>query len=301
MIKEKQKGLTAILIANTIFGLNIPVTKVLVAQWMTPMSYTATRMIFGMFAFWCIGFFLKKEKVKRPDLLIILIGGLMGYLGTQFLFSQSLKYTSPVIYALLMALTPVVVLLLSAIFLKELIPLKKILGIIISISGAALIILLGTNNGVSGTNNLLGITYAVLCVLAYSGYLVITRTISIKYKPVTIAKWMFLISAIVVFPFSFDGIERQKIFTSETTWQAISLIGFALLFSTTLAFFLMPYALKRLEASTVSIFMNVQPIVASVVAIFVGQDKLTWEKPIAVILVLAGVYLVTKTNRRKTS
>lgn len=56
----------------------------------------------------------------------------------------------------------------------------------------------------------------------------------------------------------------------------------------------MPYSLKRLEASTVSIFMNIQPIVASAVAIVVGQDFLTWDKPFAIFLVLTGVLLVSQ-------
>jgi len=296
--KEKQQGLIAILMANTMFGLNIPVTKALMAGWMTPMGYTATRMIFGAIVFWGIGSFLKREKVKGKDLFVMLLGGLIGYMGTQLLFSQSLKYTSPVIFALLMALTPVVVLLLSAIFLKEAIPVRKVIGIGMSVSGAALIILLGTNAGTAGTNNLLGIFFALLCVLAYSVYLVITRKISIKYQPVTIAKWMFLISAALSMPFGFSEFHNQKIYTTEVTGLAIALLVFALLFSSVLAFFLMPYALKRLEASTVSIFMNWQPIVASILAIIVGQDTLTWDKPFAVVLVLTGVYLVTK---QKTS
>lgn len=301
MDKEKQQGLIAILGANTIFGLNIPVTKALVAGWMTPMGYTATRMIFGALLFWAVGSFLKKEKVRGGDLLVMLLGGLIGYIGTQFLFSQSLKFTSPVIFALLIALTPVVVLLLSAVFLKEAIPLRKIAGIVISVSGAALIILLGSNSDVTGENNLLGIIFALLCVLAYSTYLVLTRKISVKYQPLTVAKWMFLVSAVVALPMGLTGFQDQKIFSGETTAMAISLLAFALLFSTTIAFFLMPYALKRLEASTVSIFMNWQPIVASVVAIIAGQDTLTWDKPIAVMLVLTGVYLVTRQKKTAVS
>jgi drug/metabolite transporter (DMT)-like permease len=186
-----------------------------------------------------------------------------------------------------------VVLLLSAIFLKEVIPVRKIIGIAMSVSGAALIILLGGNAGTSGTNNALGLFFALLCVLAYSVYLILTRTISIKYAPVNVAKWMFLISAVISMPFGISEFDSQKIYTADTTALAISLLVFALLFSSVLAFFLMPYALKRLEASTVSIFMNWQPIVASILAIVVGQDTMTWDKPIAVILVLTGVYLVT--------
>lgn len=294
MKKEKQQGVVAILLANIIFGLNIPVTKSLIADWMTPMGYTMTRMFFGAMIFWIIASLQKPEKVQRKDLLIMLVGGLIGFLGTQFLFSLSLKFTTPVIFSLLMALTPVVVLLLSAVFLKEVVPRQKSLGIALSITGATLIILLGGTQGEVGSNNTLGIIFALICVFFYSGYLMLTRKISVKYQPTTIAKWMFLFSALVLLPFSFSGLQNQKIYSNETTAFAISLLAFALLFSTTIAFFLMPYALKRLEASTVSIFMNLQPVVASVVAIAVGQDALTWDKPLAVILVITGVYLVTK-------
>lgn len=267
---------------------------------MTPMGYTATRMIFGALVFWGIGAFLRREKVRGKDLLIVLLGGLIGFMGTQLLFSQSLRYTSPVIFALLMALTPVVVLLLSFIFMKETIPFRKVIGIGMSVSGAVLIISLGTEGRAAGTNNLLGIFFALLCVLAYSVYMIITRKISIKYQPVTVAKWMFLISAALSIPFGISEFQSQKIYTAETTGQAISLLVFALLFSSLLAFFLMPYALKRMEASTISIFMNWQPIVASILAIIVGQDILTWDKPFAVLLVLTGVYLVTKQRTTET-
>ncbi|SDR01769.1 DMT family transporter [Flagellimonas zhangzhouensis] len=302
MLKERQQGLVAILTANIIFGLNTPVTKELMDHWMSPIGYTITRMFFGAALFWLVGLFLKSEKVDKKDMWTMIIGGLMGFIGTQLLFSQALEYTTPVIYSLLMALTPVVVLILSAIFLKEGIPSRKILGIIISISGAGLIIYLSGSGGPTGSNNGLGILLAILCVFCYAGYLTLTRKISMKYNPITIAKWMFLVSAIAALPLTFNGgLEHQEIYSESGTVWAYSLLLFSLLFSTTLAFFLMPYALKRLEASTASIFMNLQPIVASVVAIAVGQDRLTWDKPLAAFLVILGVYLVTYKKRKEVA
>ncbi|RSK39059.1 DMT family transporter [Mangrovimonas spongiae] len=298
-MRERQQGLLAILTANTIFGLNIPVTKALMDNWMTPLGYTITRMFFGVLIFWLISLFLKKERVNKKDFPIIFIGGLMGFVGTQFLFSQALEYTTPVIFSLLMALTPVVVLVLSTIFLKEAISIKKVLGILLSISGAILIIVLNNTESNLSTNQFLGILFSLMCVFCYAGYLVLTRKVSMKYRPVTIAKWMFLVSALVAFPFSFQELNHQAIYTNEATVMSYLFLVFALLFSTTLAFFLMPYALKRLEASTVSIFMNLQPIIASVVAMIVGQDVFTWDKPLAVILVVIGVYMVTHKKKSK--
>ena len=99
-------------------------------------------------------------------------------------------------------------------------------------------------------------------------------------------------------PFSFAELPQQRIYSADATLTAYALLGFALIFSTTIAFFLMPVGLKRLEASTVSIFMNLQPIVASVVALAVGQDVFSWDKPVAAALVVTGVYLVTTRPRR---
>lgn len=292
MTKDKFIGIFAAISANTIFGLNIPVTKTLVAHWMTPVGYTMTRMFFGTLVFWTLSSFFKREKVADRDLIIVMIGGLLGYLGTQFLFSQSLKYTTPVIFALLIALTPVAALLLSAVFLKETVSRRKVAGIVLSNAGAFWVILEGGGFG-TGTNNFLGILLVLLCAFFYAGYMVLTRKVATKYSPVTIAKWMFLVSALALLPLSPSEMSGQKIFSQEGTLLAFSFLGFALLFSTVLAFFFMPLALKKLEASTVSIFMNLQPIVASVVAIGIGQDTFTWDKSLAAVLVLSGVYLVS--------
>ena len=293
MITDKQQVILAIISANVIFGLNTPVTRSLMSHWMTPIGYTTSRMLFGTLAFWLIGLCLKKEKVAGKDTVVMLVGGLLGFFGIQFLFSQSLRYTTPVVFSLLMALTPVTVLLISAVFLKESVTGRKVLGILLSVFGACLIIISSYHHAEKGSDNSLGILFAILCVLCYSGYLVLTRKISGKYHSVTIAKWMFAFSALLVLPFSFSELHTQRIYSQEATILAISLLSFALLFSTTLAFFLMPVGLKRLEASTVSIFMNLQPLVASVVAIAIGQDMFSWNKPLATLFVLGGVFLVT--------
>ena len=298
MHKAKQQGLAAALSANIIFGLNIPVTRSLVTEWMTPMGYTITRMFFGAAIFWLIGAVLREDQVRRKDLWVMLGGGLMGFLGTQLFFSQALQYTTPVVFSLLMALAPVVVLLLSSVFLKEKIPMRKVLGILISIVGAVLIIWQSSSSPSGGKNDALGILFALLCVLCFAGYLVLTRKISVRYQPVSIAKWMFLFSALAAMPFSYSGLQHQLVYSSQATTEAYGLLAFALLMSTTLAFFLMPIGLKYLEASTVSIYMNLQPVVASGVAILIGQDIFTWDKPLAAALVIIGVMVVTTQRSR---
>jgi drug/metabolite transporter (DMT)-like permease len=292
MQQHKYNAHFAIVAANIIFGLNIPVTKSLIANWLTPTGYTFTRMLFGTIVFWIVGLFLPKEKVMVKDLFVFAIGGFFGFVATQFLFASALRFTTPVYFSLIMSLTPVLVLVLSVLFMKETTTSLKIIGTLLSILGAFLIIIQSTKSGL-GSNNLLGIGLSVLSALSYAIYLLVTGNISVKYKPVTVVKYMFFFSLLMILPFGFTSFSTQKMFSSEVTTVAIMQLSFALLFSTVLAFFLMPIALSKLKASTVSIYMNLQPLTASIVAIVIGQDTFSWDKPLTAVLVIAGVYLVT--------
>ncbi|MGO3184391.1 MAG: DMT family transporter [Aequorivita sp.] len=300
-MNKQLQGHLSIISANIIFGLSIPITKMLIDNWVTPSSYTFMRLAVGAIIFWGIGAFVKKEKVSRRDLFTIAIGGFFGFVATQLLFAIALQYTTPVYFSLIMALTPILVLLMSIFFLKELFTKNKIIGVVLSIGGAALIILNGGSSALA-TNNKLGIILSFLAALSYGIYMIVTKDVSVKYKPITVIKWSFLFSAMMLLPFEITAIPKQAIFTAKATLNSYLLLIFCLVFITALGFLLMPMGLKYIKATTASIYMNFQPIVASVVAIVVGQDAFSWEKPMAAVLVIAGVIFVSyKPNNKSRS
>ncbi|MDR2150192.1 MAG: DMT family transporter [Spirochaetaceae bacterium] len=298
MNAESIKGHFAAIITNVIFGLNIVITKSLLSAWMTPLGYTTTRMLFGLMVFWLIALFIKKEKVERNDLVVIAFGGLLGMALTQTSFSIGISLITPVTWSLIVALNPIGVLLLSILFLKETVSIKKVIGILIGISGALLIIIKNGEGNMSA-NNFLGICLAFFSVLSYASYIVITRKTSAKYMPTTIMKWMFLSSALVIVPFGIPELSEQRLYSSAITIVPVLQLGFALLFSSLLAFFLMPVALKRIKATTTSIYINLQPLVSSLASLILGQDTFTWDKPLALLLIIGGIVMVTNEPRRK--
>ena len=75
---------------------------------------------------------------------------------------------------------------------------------------------------------------------------------------------------------------------------------FIVLGATPLGYFLFPFSMKYLQATTVSIYTNLQPVIASFVAIILGQDVLTWDKPVAGVLVLLSAYIVTVVTAKDT-
>lgn len=298
MQNQKLKGHAAIFLANTIFGLGVPVSKALLDSWVTPMGYMASRSFFAAIIFWLIACFLPKEHVERKDLMVILFGGLLGFVISQSLTAWALDFTTPVYFSLIAALTPVGVMLMAALFIGEKITWIKVLGVILGIVGALLMLVKGWQAG-AGKNDVLGIFLAILSVLTWAIYLIVTRKVSQKYSSVTQMKWVFLISAIVTVPIAMPEFGAQALYSSAVNWEGIAEMAFLVLGATVLGYFLIPVAMKTLHATTVSIYTNLQPIVASMVAIFVGQDFLSWDKIIAAALVLLSAYIVTNATGEK--
>lgn len=298
MQNQKLKGHAAIFLANTIFGLGVPVSKALLDSWVTPMGYMASRSFFAAIIFWLIACFLPKEHVERKDLMVILFGGLLGFVISQSLTAWALDFTTPVYFSLIAALTPVGVMLMAALFIGEKITWIKVLGVILGIVGALLMLVKGWQAG-AGKNDVLGIFLAILSVLTWAIYLIVTRKVSQKYSSVTQMKWVFLISAIVTVPIAMPEFDAQALYSSAVNWEGIAEMAFLVLGATVLGYFLIPVAMKTLHATTVSIYTNLQPIVASMVAIFVGQDFLSWDKIVAAALVLLSAYIVTNASGEK--
>lgn len=307
-MKDKIKGHSAVLLANVIFGLAVPMSAFLLAPasgvdgqpWMGPLGYIATRCFFAAIIFWAIQCFLPKENVERKDLWTIILGGVMGFAVSQTFTAWSLYYANPVYFSFVGALCPIAVMLGAWITLGERITGVKTVGVALGILGALLMVYMSaTGQSADGINNLLGLGFALLSLLTWVIYLLITRKVSQKYSSVTQMKWTFLASAIIMVPLTAMMEGPQLLYTSACTWQAASATAFVVLLATVLGYFMIPYAMKFINATTVSIYTNLQPVVASIVAFSIGQAMLTWDKPVAGVLVLLSAYLVTLEPKKK--
>ena len=298
MDNKKLQGHAAVLTANVIFGLGVPVTKLLLDHWVTPMGYMASRSLFAAIIFWVISIFMPKEKVARKDLVVILLGGLLGFVVSQTLTAECLKFTTPVYYSIIAKLCPIATMLMAALFLGEKINGLKTVGVVLGIVGA-LIMVFANQTLSSGSNDLLGISFGFLSLATWVAYLLITRKVSQKYSAVTQMKWVFLISAVVTVPIAWGGLDDNALYTAAWGWDGVAEMAFIVVFATVLGYFAIPFAMRYLSATTVSVYTNLQPVVASVVAFAIAQDTLTWDKPVAGVLVLLSAYIVTTAQMKK--
>lgn len=297
MDKHKIEGHSAVLLANVIFGLGVPVTKLLLDEWVSPMAYMATRCMGAAAIFWVISLFMPRERVERRDLLVIMGGGLLGFVVSQTLTAWALHFTTPVYFSIIATLTPVATMVCAALLIGERLSLRGALGVAIGVVGALLMVMVGWQGG-SGMNDLLGIGLAVLSLLTWAVYLIITRKVSVKYTAVTQMKWVFLVSTLAVLPFSWTDLQASRLYSSQWAWSGVAEMAFIVVFATVAGFFAIPFALRYLKTTTVSVYTNLQPIVASLVAIAIGQDLLSWDKPVSLALVLLSAWIVTNSQQK---
>lgn len=297
MDKHKIEGHSAVLLANVIFGLGVPVTKLLLDEWVSPMAYMATRCMGAAAIFWLISLFMPRERVERRDLLVIMGGGLLGFVVSQTLTAWALHFTTPVYFSIIATLTPVATMVCAALLIGERLSLRGALGVAIGVVGALLMVMVGWQVG-SGMNDLLGIGLAVLSLLTWAVYLIITRKVSVKYTAVTQLKWVFLVSTLAVLPFSWTDLQASRLYSSQWAWSGVAEMAFIVVFATVAGFFAIPFALRYLKTTTVSVYTNLQPVVASFVAIAIGQDLLSWDKPVSLALVLLSAWIVTNSQQK---
>jgi drug/metabolite transporter (DMT)-like permease len=190
---------------------------------------------------------------------------------------------------------PIVTMIVAAIYLKEPITNKKVLGIFVGAMGA-LILILSSQAASGGNRNLIGDLLCLVAQISFSIYLTVFKGLSQQYSAVTINKWMFVYASICYIPFSYYDI-------STIQWASISTVAiiqvlYVVLGGSFLAYLCIMTAQKLLRPTVVSMYNYMQPIVATIAAIIMGIGSFGWQKGLAIALVFLGVYIVTQSKSK---
>ena len=273
-------------------GLSIPIIKILLGEWLTPSGYMMLRSAGVLVLFLVVQCFMPREKIALRDLGIIALGSFLGFVVAQYAAAISLQYTTPVYFSMTYFMSPIVTMFLAALLLHESISLRKTGGVILSIAGAA-VLLINAPTNTSGQNHLLGVSLAFFSLINTSLFIISMRSVAAKYNPIVQTKWLFFFAFIFISPVGFNQISEQKLLSSAWEWSGVLCMLYIIVLATFASYTLMPFAMRKLNATTVSVYFNVQPLVASLAAIAIGQDTFKIEQPIAAIFVLIGAYIVS--------
>ena len=280
----------ALLGANLIYAINYSFAKDVMPDFIMPSGFILLRVIGALLLFALSYFLFVKEKVERKDIFRLAICGVFGVAINQLLFFEGLNLTTPINAAIVMTTNPILVIFLSFLIIKEPITFNKSAGILLGLVGASILILKGGSIDFS-SNYQIGNLFVFINAVSYGLYLVIVKPMMEKYNPITVMFYVFGFGLLYVIPFGFSNLADVKwaIIPSNIYWE----IAFVVVCTTFIAYLLNSSALKQLSPSTVSIYIYLQPILATLFAIFWGSDSLDGQKIIAAILIFLGVYLVS--------
>lgn len=302
LIKNTTKAHLALLGANIIYGANYIIAKGVMPDKIGPSAFVFLRILCAGLLFWLVKSFVK-VKVNKKDLGVLALCGLLGVATNQLFFFHGLNLTSPIDASIIITSIPVMVLLFSAIILKEHITKQKIIGIVIGGIGALLLVWYGKNS--AGTSSILGNLFIFINVCSYALYLVFVKPLMSKYNPITIISWVFLFGFIWMFPIGIQDVLNTNF--EAFTMQTYMTIAFVIIGTTFLAYLFNIYALTYVSPSVTSSYVYIQPVVSfvmvSIYAYTFGNTMYTQDidtiKIMSCLLVIIGVYMVSKKPKLK--
>ncbi|MDC6385233.1 DMT family transporter [Flagellimonas taeanensis] len=294
-MSKRTLAILAAIGATTIYGINHTVAKGVMPTYVKPFGFIMLRVTGAALLFWIISLFGPKEKIEKRDWLRVLACSILGMVINMLSFFKGLQLSTPINSAVLVTITPIFVVILSALFLSERITLNKGLGVFLGFAGALGLILFGAEIRQDAPNIPLGNFLFVVNATSYGAYLIVVKTLIEKYHPFTLMKWLFTIAVIINLPITLP--EVLEIEWSTMPLWAYGSVVFVVIGTTFLTYLFNVFALTELKASTISAFMYMQPLVGIIYALLSGKDHLTLVKIVATAFVLVGVYLASKRQK----
>ena len=256
------KGNLFILIATIFFGVNIPVVKFLIPQWMSSFDVTIFRLCGG-----CVLF-----------------------------FNLSLRYANPIDVSIIMTLPPVFVIIINMLFRHARPSIGEIAGVIIAFAGAAAVIM-AKHPDQKASDALLGNMLALASALCYAIYLVVLEGPTHRYRPISMLRWVFLAASLPAL-FLVGSLPDVAIFHAHTPAGPWLMLAFVVVCPTFLSYLLVNPAIKLIGSELVSIYQYLVPVVAAIASVCMHIATLHTIQIIAMAVIIGGMLL---TNHAKKS
>ncbi|MEL6559639.1 MAG: DMT family transporter [Bacteroidota bacterium] len=279
----------ALLTVGLIYAGAYSIAKIALGGYVPPFGFALLRVFFATIVLSIVHALTVKEKVTdKKDLWLLAKCGLFGAALNQLLFLKGLSLTTAVNSSIIMTLIPVMVLIFSFLLLGENVGWRKVMGIVLALIGA--VILLYKDDFGLSNDTLMGDLLNFLNAASYALYLVLVKPLMKKYHSLTVIKWVFIFSFIFVLPFGFsDILAIEWVNFTPAIWGSVA---YVILAATILVYWLNVVTLKYVSPAIVGVYIYLQPLFATVIAIFAFGESFQLKQLLATLLIFAGVYFV---------
>jgi Predicted permeases len=238
----------------------------------------------------------------KPWYKVLLLAS-MYPLGFFTLQAYGLQHATSAEGGILYAFTPIVTMIIAAVFLKESTSVLQKLSIFLSVFGVVFIFVM-KGSGIDWSN-LTGISLLLLTCFAFAGYTVLVRSLSKQFSPAELTYLTlgvgFVVFMIVSFSSHAAGGTLDRFFAPLSSTPFVLSILFLGVVSSLVTSLLANYILSKMEASKMSVFANLSTIVSmGAGAMFLGEE-LTMYHLIGSVLIIAGVIGTNRLGRKRAA
>ena len=292
------KAHLGLILSYVIWAFNYPLYKIVMPHYISP--YAMTMLAVGVAALLAFGsmLFVPIEPVRRQDILkLVAAAALMGIAKKLFLM-VGIQHTSPIDASIIATLGPILVLVISVMFLVDRFTPMKVLGMALGLAGA-LVVILSNSGTTAATAKLGGDAIVFLGIVSSSFSMVWLKDLIMRYKPITLLRWMYPLAALMLLPFGLSSV-------IHTDFAAIPphiwwVIAYAVLLPSFGPNYLLIFSLHYVKPTISSVYFYLQPVIATGLSVALGMDKLSWDRGLASIAVFVGVLLVVNAYKNHPS
>jgi len=285
----------ALLAVQLMFG-SAPILGKFVLLAFPPLAIVGFRVAGAALAFYFLQRFRGNLRLKRRShYLYFALFSCFGVICNQLLFFKGLSLTTATNTSLLAVMIPIFAILVSVLIGNDKLTWQKTLGVILA--GCGVIYLIDPVNASFSSQTTQGDILIILNCLSYGTYVAVSKKLITYYGALKSIAWLFLFASIVNVPiglYSLQTVDVAQIGLSA--WLTLAAI---VLFPTIFAYYWNAWALARVEPSIVAVYIYLQPLIGTFLAIFVLGEA--WKPRIflAMALIFTGVFLVTRKRRRE--
>ena len=292
---DNRKGALLIILAGTCWGVISIFINYLSAAGLGEMQISFLRQLFAVLVFALIILIRDRSKFRIParDLGLLMLVGLVNGVMFNFLYFYTIVHSRASIAVVLLYTSPVFVIILARIFFKEKITRNKFIALLLTVVGCVFV------TGVLGegyTPPAAAILTGVLTGLAYALNNILTSAAVKKNDPLTVTMYTLLFSFLFLIPFS--GL--NSLTGLCLTNPMILVVAFLMcLVTAVFAQYFFSVGLGLIESGKAAIYGATEPIVGSLVGIFIFHEESNLMKITGIIMVIAAILIIGKSDAEK--
>lgn len=278
-----------LLLAIVIWGSSVVATRI-AGFTMGPIMLAFLRMTIASFILLVIHLFQKeKETVGKRDMFLIFLSALIGVTIYYIIENYGIMMTSASTAAMIAGSYPAIALLIGVLFFHERPTARKIIGIMISLCGIALLSVTSLDQQSSAA----GIFLLVFDGICWTLYNYIVQAISDQYSALCISKYQTWMAAAMMVPFLLLEKNMSLTFTPASALCVLYLGAVC----SCLAYILYNAGLRGVSAFSAAVMLNLMPLSGTVLSALILHETIGLKALTGGILIIAGVLISTLNHR----